>query len=98
MAIDLFLEEYIWVYLTDRRLIVRRRKSVSDIVDQKNRIGIEAFSRNQFKRYKRAEDAARRYIGNIERSIGRTLRYDYTFNDRAYTRVSRSTYMGLSNG
>ena len=50
------------------------------------------------RRYRRVSNAAERYVNNIERRVGSTLNRNNRWNSRADIQVSRSTYMGLSNG
>lgn len=79
-----------------------RKKSVKDIIDQRNRIQQEVInrvtrtSRANTKRYKKAGEAARRYIENIESIVGSTLT-NGRHNEKAEIPFSRAEYNGTSN-
>ena len=81
--------------------MARRRKSVQDIIDQRNRIQRDLilnrvnsgprviFDLNTSRRYNRVTDTASRYMNNIMNN---------TKSGSVTKKYSRSTYMGLSNG
>ncbi len=79
-----------------------RRKSVRDIINQRNRIQMDLINNNPLgaqtrSRYRRVVSAAERYVANVESKYGSTLTNN-RWNKKADIRVSRSTYMGLNAG
>ena len=88
-----------------------KRKSIADIINQRNRIQQEYINRNMFQRtdqqndnsrYKRAQRIADKYISNIQHTKSyqnATSTAKGSANASPEMRqYSQSTYMGLSNG
>lgn len=84
-----------------------RKKSYQDIFDQARRIERDLLSRGYgggSPRFQRVEESAHRYMRNIGYAIGGEMGrrgyafYDDNFDQYKGKKVSRRTYMGLSNG
>lgn len=74
-----------------------RKKSLREIYAQGDRLAkrIPDRSEESRKRYARIMDIVRRYDKNVVQHFGRK---NYINNEQFDTPLSRSTYMGLSNG
>lgn len=69
----------------------QRQKSINDIIQQHRRIERQIIDRWPMnKRLDRINDAQSRYIDNIRKTKGGSMSRDF--------KVSRSVYMGLTNG
>lgn len=73
--------------------MARRKKSINDILNQRDRI---IYGTSDLSRIQRAYAASDRYIENARKAVG--LPIGYSMGHGADIKVSRRVYMGLSNG
>lgn len=78
-----------------------RKKSISDINEQRSRIATAFYNsptEANKKRYIRAYNAAERYTENIRNAIKSTRGYYFGDTTHGLEKFPKSAYLGLANG